>query len=167
IEIAPGRSFRLRGKIDRVDEAPDGTFEVWDYKTGSPLSVREGMGARGGRQVQPVLYAMAFETLLERAGLPGRVSKSGYFFPGRKGEGQRVIAPLDRTETRDVLGKLFDLLAAGMFPHALSEGGCRFCDFEAICGGPKEASERAERKLEANRDGVLTAFRMLHAEEKS
>src|SRR5207247_868070 len=162
IEIGPSRSFRLRGKIDRVDEAPDGTFEVWDYKTGS---AREGMGARGGRQVQPVLYAMAFETLLERAGRPGRVSRSGYFFPGRKGEGQRVIAPLDRTETRDVLGKLFDLLAAGMFPHALREGDCRFCDYEAVCGGAKEASARAKRKLEANPNGVLKAFRILHAEE--
>lgn len=167
IEIAPGRSFRLRGKIDRVDEARDGTFEVWDYKTGSRLSVREGVGARGGRQVQPVLYAMAFEMLLERAGLPGKVSRSGYFFPGHKGEGQRVIAPLDRTETRDVLGKLFDLLAAGMFPHALSEDGCRFCDFEAICGGPKEASARAKRKLESNSNAVLNAFRELHAEETS
>ena len=165
IEIGPGRSFRLRGKIDRVDEAPDGTFEVWDYKTGSHLSVRDGMGARGGRQVQPVLYAMAFETLLERAGRPGRVSRSGYFFPGWKGEGQRVIAPLDRTETREALGKLFDLLAAGMFPHALSEEDCKFCEFEQICGGKKEASERATRKLEASPNAVLNAFRKLHAEE--
>jgi RecB family exonuclease len=165
IEIAPGRSFRLRGSIDRVDEAPDGTYEIWDYKTGSSWSVREGVGVRGGRQVQPALYAMAFETLLDRAGRPGKVSKSGYLFPGRKGEGQRMAAPIDRRETREVLGKLFDLLAEGMFPHALSPDDCRFCDYTAICGGAKEASERTRRKLAARAGPVLAAFRDLHAEE--
>ena len=35
IAIGAGQSFLLRGSIDRVDEAPDGTFQVWDYKTGS------------------------------------------------------------------------------------------------------------------------------------
>ena len=74
-----------------MDEAPDGTFEVWDYKTGSTWSVREGAGLRGGRQIQPALYAMAFDALLGRAGIPGRVARTGYFFPGRKGEGQRIV----------------------------------------------------------------------------
>jgi len=165
IEVGPGRSFRLRGSIDRVDEASDGTYEVWDYKTGSSLSVREGTGLRGGRQVQPVLYAMALETLLDRAGRPGKVSKSGYFFPGRKGEGQRMVTPLDRGQTRKVLGRLFDLLAAGMFPHAVTPEDCKFCDFEAVCGGAKEASERAKTKLAASANEVLAAFRELHGEE--
>ena len=165
IEIGPGRSFRLRGSIDRVDEAADGTYEVWDYKTGSSMSVREGTGLRGGRQVQPVLYAMALETLLERAGTPGRVGKSGYFFPGRKGEGQRMISPLDRGQACQVLGRLFDLLAAGMFPHAVTPDDCKFCDFEAICGGAKEASARARTKLAASTNEVLVSFRKLHAEE--
>ncbi|HSP95036.1 MAG TPA: PD-(D/E)XK nuclease family protein [Thermoanaerobaculia bacterium] len=165
IEIGPGRSFRLRGSIDRVDEGADGTYEVWDYKTGSPMSVREGTGVRGGRQVQPVLYAMALETLLDRAGMPGTVSKSGYFFPGRKGEGQRIVTPLDRGQARQVLGRLFDLLSAGMFPHAVTPDDCKFCDFEAICGGAKEASARAKTKLAASTNEILASFRELHAEE--
>jgi len=165
IEIAPGRFFKLRGSIDRVDEVPDGTFEIWDYKTGSYLSFREGMGVRGGRQVQPALYALAFEALLDRTGHPGKVSKSGYFFPGRKGEGQRMVAPLDRGETGRVLVKLFDLLSAGMFPHALSLDDCKFCDLEAVCGGAKAATARAQAKLAASANEVLAAFRDLHAEE--
>ncbi|HKA37874.1 MAG TPA: PD-(D/E)XK nuclease family protein [Thermoanaerobaculia bacterium] len=166
IEIAPGRSFRLRGSIDRVDEAPDGSFQVWDYKTGHYLSVREGVGVRGGRQVQPALYAMAFETLLGRAGKSGTVSRSGYFFPGRKGEGQRMAIPVDRRETKATLGKLFDLLARGMFPHALSREDCRFCDYESVCGGKELASERAKEKLARQTDPVLAAFREMSDEEK-
>jgi RecB family exonuclease len=148
-----------------VDEAPDGTFHIWDYKTGGTASVREGAGLRGGRQAQFALYAMAFEALLARAGAPGRVSKSGYFFPGRKGEGQRMAMPVDTAATWDVLGRLFDLVSAGLFPHALSKGDCRFCDLEAICGGVDRASARARAKLENTPLRPLAAFKEIHEEE--
>lgn len=166
VEIPAGPGvLLLRGLIDRVDEAQDGSFHVWDYKTGGSWGIREGRGLRGGRQIQPALYAMAFEALLERAGRGGRVSQTGYLLPGRKGEGQRITTPVDRGQTREVLGRLFDLVAAGMFPHALSAEDCKNCDFESICGGPERASKRAKRKLERSGDAVLTAFREIHAEE--
>jgi ATP-dependent helicase/nuclease subunit B len=165
IAVGGGKRFRLRGSIDRVDQAPDGSFHVWDYKTGSAWAVRDGAGPRGGRQVQPALYAMALEALLERSGAAGRVSRTGYFFPGRKGEGQRILAPLDPAPTREVLRTLFDLLAAGLFPHATSKDGCKHCDFEAVCGGPEEASKQSGRKLAESRHPALTAFRDIHAEK--
>ena len=52
-----------------------------------------------------------------------------------------------------------------MFPHALSPADCKFCDLETICGGAKEASERAKSKLAADASPILAAFRDLHAEE--
>jgi len=165
VALGRGRRFRLRGSIDRVDEARDGTFEVWDYKTGSTWSVREGAGLRGGRQIQPALYAMAFDALLARAGIQGRVTRTGYFFPGRKGEGQRIVHPLDAGPARDVLDRLFDLLAAGLFPHATKRDGCRHCDFEAICGGSALAAEQSERKLAQSEHPALAAFREIHDEK--
>jgi ATP-dependent helicase/nuclease subunit B len=165
IRLPGTRPFRLRGSIDRVDEAPDGTFQVWDYKTGALRGIREGAGLRGGRQVQPVLYALALEQLLARAGRPGRVSRSGYFFPGRKGEGQRIASPPDPKPAGEVLGTLFDLLAAGMFPHAVSDRDCRYCDFETICGGAGDAGQASQAKLANAADPALIAFRELHAEE--
>jgi len=123
------------------------------------------MGLKGGRHIQPALYAFAFEALLARAGRPGRVSRSGYVFPGWKGEGQRFLTRLDRAETREVLGSLFDLLASGLFPHALSEDDCKNCDFADICGGARRAAERAQAKLAQSANPVLAAFRNIHAEE--
>ena len=163
IPLAPGR-LRLTGKIDRIDEGEDGSFHVWDYKTGSAYSVQEGKGLRGGRQAQPALYAMAVEALLARAGTPGRVSTSGYFFPGVKGEGQRIAVRLDAAETRDTLSRLLDLTAAGVFPHATSKDDCRFCEFDAICGGAEEAAARGREKLTAAADALLVRFRELHEE---
>ena len=108
---------------------------------------------------------MAFDTLLARQGQAGRVSQSGYFFPGRKGEGQRVAVSIDTAETRNALSRLFDLVAAGMFPHAVSRDDCKFCDFEAICGGAAEASAWAKQKLDRTTDPTLAAFRALHDDD--
>ena len=118
-----------------MDEAPDGTFHVWDYKTGGTWRHKEKRGIHGGRQIQHALYAMALEALLGRAGIAAPVSRSGYFFPGRKGEGQRMPMALDLAETRDVLVRLLDLLRAGTFPHATEKEDCRYCDYETVCGG--------------------------------
>jgi ATP-dependent helicase/nuclease subunit B len=166
IPLGNGERVRLRGSIDRIDEAPDGAFHVWDYKTGSAAGIQEGRGLHGGRQAQPALYAMAFEALLRRSGREGRVAMSGYFFPGRKGEGQRMTIPVDAAETAGTLGRLFDLAGAGFFPHATSRDGCRFCDFEPVCGGRADASEGSLRKLAASTDPILTAFRQLHGDEE-
>ncbi|HEY1434938.1 MAG TPA: PD-(D/E)XK nuclease family protein, partial [Thermoanaerobaculia bacterium] len=164
IEVGAGESFPLRGSIDRIDEAPDGSFHVWDYKTGGTWRHKEERGIDGGRQIQHALYAMALEALLGRAGLAAPVSRSGYFFPGRKGEGRRMPMAIDASQTRDVLVRLLGLLRAGAFPHASSKDDCRYCDYEAVCGGAIRAAARSKEKLARATLPVLTAFREIHGE---
>lgn len=164
IATVAGESFALRGSIDRVDEAPDGSFHVWDYKTGGTWRHKEKRGIHGGRQIQHALYAMALEVLLSRAGIAAPVSRSGYFFPGRKGEGQRMAMALDFKETREVLTRLLDLLRAGAFAHAADKEDCRYCDYESVCGGPIAAARRAKAKLAKTSLPVLRAFREIHGE---
>ncbi len=164
IAVGAGRAFPLRGSIDRVDQAPDGSFQVWDYKTGGTWRHKEKRGIHGGRQIQHALYAMALEALLERAGISAPVSRSGYFFPGRKGEGQRMAMVLDPKETREVLLRLLDLLEAGAFPHAVDRDDCRYCDYESVCGGPIAAARRSDTKLAKTSLPVLRAFREIHGE---
>jgi RecB family exonuclease len=162
ISLGDGQSFLLRGSIDRIDEAPDGSFHVWDYKTGSTWRRREELGLHGGRQIQHALYAMALEEMLLRGGIEASVSGSGYFFPGRKGEGQRFRMPLDPGQTQKVLRRLFDLLLAGVFPHAVDQEDCRYCDYGLVCGGPEVARQRAKGKFAKTSLPVLKAFREIH-----
>ncbi len=162
IALPGGKSFPLRGSIDRVDEAPDGSFRVWDYKTGGTWRHKEKLGIHGGRQIQHALYAMALEALLSRAGITAPVSQSGYFFPGRKGEGQRMPMRLDPGQTRDVLVRLLDLLREGLFPHAIERDDCKYCDYESVCGGVAAATRRAEAKLSTTTLPALSAFREIH-----
>jgi ATP-dependent helicase/nuclease subunit B len=164
ISVSAQESFALRGSIDRVDEAADGTFHVWDYKTGGTWRHKEKRGIHGGRQIQHALYAMALEVLLGRAGLAGSVSRSGYFFPGRKGEGQRMPMALDPRLTREVLIRLFELLRAGAFLHAADREDCRYCDYESVCGGPMTAAPRAKEKLARATLPALRAYREIHGE---
>ena len=163
IPLGAGRSFRLRGSIDRVDRAPDGTFHVWDYKTGNAVYTREERGIAAGRQIQPALYALAYEALLARAGKPGRVSESGYFFPGRRGLGERFTISPAAEETRRTLNTLFDLLAAGAFPHSPEkDSDCFVCrDLTGFCPDQEEAGRRSSSRLKEAKSPVLTAWRNL------
>ena len=164
IPLPRGKKFFLRGRIDRIDDAGDGLFEVWDYKTGGTYGVEEGRGLRGGRQIQPALYAAAVEALLARCGEKGKVSRSGYFFPSAKGRGRRIAEELDSKELGRVLTVLFDLLRDGAFPHAPDPDACNYCDFRTVCGDVKRAAARSEKKIEEGANSVLAAYGRLDAE---
>ena len=163
IPLGGGQSFLLSGRIDRVDEESPDEYQVWDYKTGSPWDTSEPERGRGGRRIQDALYAEALEILLARAGRPGRVVKSGYFYAGRRGEGERFAAPRDVAATRETLTNLFDLLRAGAFPHTPTEEDCSICDFAKICSGADLAGTRAQNKLsEEAANEVLAPYRRLN-----
>jgi hypothetical protein len=75
------------------------------------------------------------------------VVKSGYFYPGRRGEGERYEGNVDFAAARPTLENLFELLARGVFPHSKNEDDCSLCDFQNVCGGAKVAAERMANKL--------------------
>jgi len=143
--------FRLRGRIDRIDRCGKHLYEVWDYKTGSAAGVKEHRYTNGGRQLQHVLYALAAETILRKDIDPeAQVVLGGYFFPTSKGEGRRIGKAVDREQLYHVLVPLFELLQSGVFPSSYESGGCHWCDFKIVCGGPDVAVTRCKEKLETD-----------------
>ena len=91
--------------------------------------------------------------------------RSGYFFPGRKGEGRRMPMTIDARQTRDVLARLFGLLRGGAFPHAVDKDDCRYCEYEVVCGGAPREAARAKGKLAQTALPVLAAFREIHGKD--
>jgi len=148
IHLGHAGSFLLRGRIDRVDELGPGEFVVWDYKTGGTYGFKENRHLNAGRQIQHALYAMAAERLLSSAEYKARVRRSGYFFPGPRGEGQRISKKQDVPATRTALKQLFEILKRGSFLHAPDPEFCKFCEFQGVCDGPETAMQRARAKLE-------------------
>ncbi len=161
---ANGGTFRLQGKIDRIDSEGAGAWAVWDYKTGSERQFKESLPLNGGRQIQHALYARAAEILLRRSSFHVESLRSGYYFPTRKGGGRRVEPVVSDADVDATLKDLFDLLAAGAFPHSTEKRDCEYCDFRMACGDPGEAARRSKAKCESG-EPLLEALRALEGRD--
>ncbi|MGZ5555031.1 MAG: PD-(D/E)XK nuclease family protein, partial [Candidatus Aminicenantales bacterium] len=152
ISLGRGRSFRLRGFIDRVDLIGQDTYRIIDYKTGNPAPY-EGLVHFGrGRTLQPALYAVALEQIMarERPGARPFVAESGYLFPSRRGEGDEImVGNFDRNKLRALLNDLLALLEKGYF-LAGPEAKCGYCDYRNACvsGGPDSSKAKREANPE-------------------
>jgi RecB family exonuclease len=153
IGLGDGRSFRLRGFIDRVDEIGQDLYRVIDYKTGSSKPYEDLVHFGRGRTLQPALYAVALEQILsrERPGRAPRVVESGYLFPSRRGEGHEImVGDFDRRRLRLLLSDLLALIEKGYF-FADSDAKCLYCDYRGVCvsGGPGPSGRKRDANPEA------------------
>jgi ATP-dependent helicase/nuclease subunit B len=147
----------LRGSIDVVEEAPDGTLRATDYKTGKPRQ-RASSVIGGGESLQPVFYALALEKLFpDRKIAGGRLS-----YCTSAGEFKEVKVPLDRA-ARDaadrVAATVGQALSRGFLPAAPAKDACRFCDYRPVCGPWEE--ERSGKKKDQEELEALKALRSL------
>lgn len=147
VDLGGGRSFRLKGRIDRIDRIEKGGYRVIDYKTGKIRDYDSLENARNcfgrGKILQHALYAVAAERILKAKGLDRapRVVESGYSFPTRQGEGKEVfVRNLDRKRLREVLTLLFDIFQTGNFV-ANPNAECEFCDLAPACQGGAKAAK--------------------------
>ncbi len=164
IDLGAGLRFKLRGRIDRIDQLADGSYDAVDYKTGSAF-LPGGLEATfaGGRQLQHALYALAAAELLREQDSAARVVGS-YYFPTARGRRERQVRPAStQVQAAEVLRDLFDLLGAGAFAHTPSEEDCRFCEFDRACD--RRPVERAKAKIDKAENTVLDAYRRLRAHE--
>lgn len=128
------------GYIDRVDEHPDGTVEIVDYKTGSRTTPNKIVA----EDFQIALYVKAFEA-------KGRKVKAGTLYWMRDaGDGKgpiirdripRVATGKSKGEFTDAAMKSFEdrvahtvqNIRAGRFPEMVDDFGCKFCDYRILC----------------------------------
>jgi CRISPR/Cas system-associated exonuclease Cas4 (RecB family) len=151
VALTPASSFRLRGRIDRIDRVGDGRYRVVDYKTGRYSRYDKLRCFGKGRTLQHVLYALAAEEILKNEGVDERprVVESGYYFPTRRGEGKEVIVgEFDREEIKGLLGELLDILVNGHFIGSTDKMDCTYCDFRPLCGN--DAADRTKAKKPRN-----------------
>jgi ATP-dependent helicase/nuclease subunit B len=123
----PLGDITLIGKIDRIDQMPDGSRIVMDYKTEASATTRERI-REGQEDTQLAFYA---------ALLPDDTLAAAYVNLGEK-EATRTYAQTDIVELRDELihGILTDMSRiAGATPlPALGEGkACEYCVARGLC----------------------------------
>jgi hypothetical protein len=131
----PG-GWKLRGAIDLVEVNPTtDEVRVTDYKTGADRTM-PGLVVGKGEVLQPVLYGLAAQNLLQKTVSAGRL----YFSTSRGGFGDRVVHLDERARgyASDVLLTIDDAIMNGKLPPAPREDACVLCDFRAVCGPSEE-----------------------------
>jgi CRISPR/Cas system-associated exonuclease Cas4 (RecB family) len=139
VEVIGG--LKLRGSIDLVERRAPGALRVTDHKTGRVRAER-GVVVGGGKVLQPILYALAAEQLLDAPVEAGRL----YYCTAAGGYEERVVA-LDegaRGAIGEVIATVGRALEEGFLPAAPDSEECRFCDYRPVCGPYEE--QRAARK---------------------
>jgi RecB family exonuclease/superfamily I DNA/RNA helicase len=153
--LTTGEEILLRGRIDRIDLAPDQRrARIVDYKTGKPLRGRFA----GGTALQLPLYLYAARALWPEK----QWESAAYAYVDRR---RRVEAPVFTQENwaayettlREVVTKLTQSLQAGCFAAAPAE--CYPCPFPLICRG--HARPRARRKQQDPRLEPLRQVRVV------
>jgi ATP-dependent helicase/nuclease subunit B len=142
---------RLRGSVDLIERhASRNTLRITDHKTGkAPQTRPQYVG--GGAILQPLLYALAAETLLSESVESGRL-----FYCTQRGDFSSIDITLDdaaRERLRRVLHTIDHSIAEGFLPAAPQPGACAMCDYTAVCGPYEET--RVKRKQADRLDPLI------------
>jgi RecB family exonuclease len=131
--------LRLRGSIDLVERHSSGKYRVTDHKTGKARAEKNTI-VGGGKYLQPLLYALAAQKVLNQRVESGRL----YYCTADGGYEERIV-PLDNFNLQiitSILTAIRQGLADAFLPAAPEEGACNWCDFLAVCGSFEEIRTR-------------------------
>jgi len=164
VEIPLGRGKRfLPAGTDRPDRPGGrGPLRGSGITDGGTYGIEEGRGLRGGRQIQPALYAAAVEALLERCGEKGSVSRSGYFFPEREGAAGASPNRSTRRRSPHVLTRVRSACATARFRTPPDPDACDYCA-SGLCAetsGEGGGERQEDRKTQRIRCSPLTEASM-------
>jgi hypothetical protein len=164
VALPDGRVLRVRGRIDRVDQAADGMVHVTDYKTGSfhdgyrALLKGDDPIARGTKLQLPI-YGLAGRAAV---GDPRRPVRADYWFvSGRAGFARAGYEITDEVleRTVEVLDVIVRGIEDGLFPPHPPELStffrisCHVCNPDRL--GTAELRKQWERKRS---DPVLARY---------
>jgi RecB family exonuclease len=148
--------FILRGSVDMIEtkaESPE--LRITDHKTGrNRTTPRTVIG--GGGTLQPVIYGLAVERILDRPVREGRL-----FYATTAGgfaEHPVQLSDANRRAGLEALEIIDRAIELGFLPAAPADRACTWCDFRSICGPdePRHVARKAADPL-----GDLAALRSM------
>ena len=141
--VAIDGGMSLRGSIDLVERHLDGRIRVTDHKTGK-VRAEKNFVIGGGKTLQPVLYALAAESVLREKIYAGRL----YYCTATGGYEERVVEINDeaRESARKFVAIIKQALEQGFLPAAPDARECEWCDYKRVCGPYEERRSKIKPK---------------------
>ena len=148
-------SLAFRGKIDRVDEDPQGYLGLIDYKASKSAGILSFKNWAGNDQFQLALYAMVIEEGVIEGWLDRKVGAAFYLFLKDQQRGQGFVLdacansfmatkPVSEDDKQAVWQEMKSSIAAAL--RHLKEGDfrpipkdiklCETCDWRLLCRAP-------------------------------
>lgn len=119
--------YTLRGRIDRIDQLPEGTLEIIDYKTGES---KDKLTAEDKEQL--LIYQIAAETNPQYRHL-GRVEKLTFFYVNDSIQMSFLGKDKELEKLSEKLHATITAIHSGNFTATPSPYSCAHCDFKDIC----------------------------------
>ncbi|HWA52251.1 MAG TPA: ATP-dependent DNA helicase [Patescibacteria group bacterium] len=123
--IPISKDLKVGGRIDRVDKLPDGTIEIWDYKTGMNVPTQKEID----RNLQLTIYALAAQDLFKKK--PEKVKLSLYYFENQK-KITTVRTKSDLIKAKEEILRIKKEIEKSEFKCSGSML-CEFCEFKMFC----------------------------------
>jgi DNA helicase II / ATP-dependent DNA helicase PcrA len=112
----------IAGKIDRIDEMPDGKLKIVDYKTGKPKEKLEF-----NEKAQLLIYQQAAKELFRQ-----EVGALCYRYLNDNSEIEFLGKEKDFAKLDDKISETIRAIRKGEFPPTPGQQ-CKFCDYNGIC----------------------------------
>ena len=147
--------FSVIGSIDLIEQNANSACRVTDYKTGRvPYPQPQAVG--GGVYLQPLIYALAAETILGKPVTGGKLH-----FATMRGTYKSIFVGLNEYNKKTlvkVLDGIDTSIRNGFLPAAPGEGACVNCDYLPVCGPYEEDRIKKKSRVELK---TLTQIRGL------
>jgi hypothetical protein len=165
ITLPDGSEIRVRGYIDRIDEAEDHrepAFALCDYKTGSSRYYEGPDIFRAGRRIQGTLYLALAESLLAKEHHGARALSFEYFFPNTREHGRRISRGCDElNEGLLIIARLCEMLRLGCFPLSENPDDLKNSDYLETFGDIPLACASMKKKMINGGNEALLPFAIL------
>ncbi|MDD3593232.1 MAG: ATP-dependent DNA helicase [Candidatus Gastranaerophilales bacterium] len=132
-DFVPVENGFVKGFIDRIEQNSDGTFSLFDYKTGSAKSKAQ---IADGKDYESYLnqlrfYKFAFETLYEGS----KVSQTGLIFVEEFDKNfYTALTDEDNKKIKEKITATYENINALNFsPIEQNDKNCCFCEYRQLC----------------------------------
>ena len=123
----------ITGKIDRIEKLSDGTYALYDYKTGKPVSEKQVDvgGTKEGYFNQLSFYKYAFEKLTGK-----KVSTVGLIYVENHGKNvYKTLTKEDIDRIENLIKETYAKIKSLEFTPVMANGDekCKFCAYKQLC----------------------------------